>query len=68
MIYRAMNLNSVVKDVLEFMEKEITDKNIRLELNLDEGLPEIVSDMGQLQRCLLISLITLSKQWKTTAR
>jgi two-component system NtrC family sensor kinase len=53
MIYREMNLNSVVKDVLEFMGQEIADKNIRLELNLDEGLPEIVSDMGQLQQVLL---------------
>jgi PAS domain S-box-containing protein len=52
-IYKAMNLNSVVKEVLEFMEKESTDKNIRVELNLDEGLPEIVSDIGQLQQVLL---------------
>jgi signal transduction histidine kinase len=52
-IYRAMNLNSAVKDVLDFMEKEITDKDIRLEMNLDESLPEIVSDIGQLQQVLL---------------
>jgi PAS domain S-box-containing protein len=52
-IYRAMDLNSVLKEVLEFMGKEIRDKNIRVELNLDESLPEIVSDIGQLQQVLL---------------
>jgi PAS domain S-box-containing protein len=51
--YEILDLNVVVKEVMEFLEKEILYRNIRLELNLREGLPKIVSDKGQLQQVLL---------------
>jgi two-component system NtrC family sensor kinase len=51
--YELLNLNAVVKEVMEFLEKEILFRNIRLELKLKDELPKIVSDKGQLQQVLL---------------
>jgi PAS domain S-box-containing protein len=51
--YELLNLNAVVKEVMEFLEKEILFRNIRLEMKLKDDLPKIVSDKGQLQQVLL---------------
>jgi|GEM_PF-762624 len=51
--YEVLNLNAVVKEVMEFLEKEILFRNIHLELKLRDDLPKIVSDKGQLQQVLL---------------
>lgn len=48
-----LNLNDIIKNVTVFLEKEILYKNIRLELNLKENLPEVRSDKGQLQQVFL---------------
>lgn len=47
------NLNDVMKQSTAFLEKEILHKNIRLELNLKENLPEVRSDKGQFQQVFL---------------
>ncbi len=47
------DLNDIIKQVTVFLEKEILYKNIRLELNLKESLPEVRSDKGQLQQVFL---------------
>jgi signal transduction histidine kinase len=47
------NLNDLIKYLTVFLEKEIFYKNIRLELNLKENLPEVRSDKGQLQQVFL---------------
>jgi signal transduction histidine kinase len=47
------DLNDLIKYLTVFLEKEILYKNIRLELNLKENLPEIRSDKGQLQQVFL---------------
>jgi signal transduction histidine kinase len=44
------DLNDVIKESTVFLEKEILYKNIRLELDLKENLPEVRSDKGQLQQ------------------
>ncbi|MBI4685698.1 MAG: HAMP domain-containing protein [Nitrospirae bacterium] len=49
----AINLNSLVNEVLKFLEKEILYKSIRLELELSEALPVIKSDKIQLQQVFL---------------
>ena len=51
--YDDIDLNDVVKEVIGFLEKEILYRSIRLELNLQEDLPKIKSDKGQLQQVLL---------------
>jgi two-component system NtrC family sensor kinase len=51
--YDIINLNDTVKEVIEFLEKEILFRNIRLVLNLQEDLPRIESDKGQLQQVFL---------------
>lgn len=48
-----IDLNDTIKEVIGFLEKEISFRNIRLELNLAEDLPKIVSDKGQLQQVFL---------------
>jgi signal transduction histidine kinase len=48
-----LDLNDIIKGVTVFLEKEILYKNIRLELNLKENLPEVRSDKGQLQQVFL---------------
>ncbi|HKZ56142.1 MAG TPA: ATP-binding protein [Thermodesulfovibrionales bacterium] len=51
--HEVLDLNDIVKEVIGFLEKEILFRNIRLELNLAEGLPKIESDKGQLQQVFL---------------
>lgn len=51
--YNTIDLNNTVKEVIEFVEKEILYKNIRLEMKLREDIPEIISDKGQLQQVFL---------------
>jgi PAS domain S-box-containing protein len=48
-----INLNDTVREVLEFIEKEMLFRNIRLDLHLREDVPAIVSDKGQLQQVFL---------------
>ena len=48
-----IDLNDTIKEVMEFFEKEILYRNIRLELNLRKDLPKIESDKGQLQQIFL---------------
>jgi len=49
----SLNLNEVILEVYGFLEKEALHRNIDLELKLDEKLPEILSDHGQLQQVFL---------------
>ncbi|MCG2720908.1 MAG: ATP-binding protein [Thermodesulfovibrionales bacterium] len=51
--YNTIDLNDTIKEVMEFVEKEILYKNIRLELKLREDIPAIISDKGQLQQVFL---------------
>lgn len=48
-----MDLNAVIKEVLGFLEKEALHRNINLVLELDDSLPKIASDQGQLQQVFL---------------
>jgi two-component system NtrC family sensor kinase len=51
--HEVIDLNDTVKEVLGFLEKEIIFRKIRLEVNLAENLPKIISDKGQLQQVFL---------------
>lgn len=51
--YDIIDLNGAVKEIIEFLEKEILFRNIRLILNLSEELPDITTDKGQIQQVLL---------------
>lgn len=51
--YEELELNDVLKEVISFLEKEAIHRNIKLELQLDENLPRISSDRGQLQQVFL---------------
>ncbi|MFH2133103.1 MAG: ATP-binding protein [bacterium] len=48
-----LDINEVVKEVLGFLEKEALYRKVSLELQLDEKLPQISSDKGQLQQVFL---------------
>jgi two-component system NtrC family sensor kinase len=48
-----IDINTVIREVLQFLEKEILYRDIRLELDMDNGLPSIESDKGQLQQVFL---------------
>ncbi len=48
-----IDINNVIKEVLQFLEKEILYRDIRLELQLGDDLPVIESDRGQLQQVFL---------------
>lgn len=48
-----LQVNDVIKEVLGFLEKEATYKNVEIRLQLDENLPKIYSDRGQLQQVFL---------------
>jgi two-component system NtrC family sensor kinase len=51
--YNTVDLNETVREAIEFIEKEILYKNIHLNMNLQENLPNIMSDKGQLQQVFL---------------
>jgi two-component system NtrC family sensor kinase len=51
--YAVIDVNDTVREVIEFLEKEILYGNIHLKLNLKEELPSVLSDKGQLQQVLL---------------
>jgi two-component system NtrC family sensor kinase len=48
-----LHINDVIRDVVSFVEKEALYRNIDLKLELDEELPMIESDRGQLQQIFL---------------
>ena len=48
-----IDVNDAIKEVIEFLEKEMLYRNIRLEMNLQPGLPKVETDKGQLQQVFL---------------
>jgi len=48
-----INLREVFMEVFGFLEKEAAHRNITVHLQLDEALPDIYSDHGQLQQVFL---------------
>lgn len=51
--YDTIDLNDTVQAVIEFIEKEVLYKNVRLEKHLRKDIPKIRSDKGQLQQVFL---------------
>jgi two-component system NtrC family sensor kinase len=51
--YEDLGLNDVLQEVISFLEKEAIHRNIKIELQLDENLPRVSSDRGQLQQVFL---------------
>ncbi|MCP4728078.1 MAG: two-component sensor histidine kinase, partial [bacterium] len=48
-----INIEILVKNVLEFLGKEAIHRNINVTFNVDDEVPEIESDKGQLQQVFL---------------
>jgi two-component system NtrC family sensor kinase len=48
-----IDLNDAITEVIGFLDKEISYRDIRLELNLSKDLPKVVSDKGQIQQVFL---------------
>ncbi len=48
-----LDLNELLREVLGFLEKEALHRNIQIQLRLDENLPRIASDRGQLEQVFL---------------
>ncbi|HMK56730.1 MAG TPA: ATP-binding protein [Dissulfurispiraceae bacterium] len=51
--HEEIDLNDTIKEVIEFLDKEVLYRNIGLVTRLKEDLPRIVSDKGQLQQVFL---------------
>lgn len=51
--YEDLGVNDVLQEVISFLEKEAMHRNIKIELQLDENLPRVSSDRGQLQQVFL---------------
>ncbi len=51
--FEILNVNDVVKEVQGFLEKEYVYRGIDIRMELDENLPQISSDLGQLQQVFL---------------
>jgi two-component system NtrC family sensor kinase len=51
--HEEIDLNDTIREVIEFLDKEILYRNISLETRLKEDLPRIISDKGQLQQVFL---------------
>ncbi|KJR41463.1 integral membrane sensor signal transduction histidine kinase [Candidatus Magnetoovum chiemensis] len=52
-VFETIDFNETTKEVISFLEKEIHFRDIQLIKNLDETLPEITTDKGQLQQVML---------------
>ena len=50
---KPVNINQVIKNVLGFIESELSRKQIKLELDLAEDLPEAVADEIQVEQVIL---------------
>jgi two-component system NtrC family sensor kinase len=48
-----VDLNELLEEVLGFLEVEARHRNVRVELDLGDDLPDIQSDRGQLQQVFL---------------
>lgn len=48
-----IDINDAIREVVGFLEREIVYHNIRLEFNLNETMPLIESDRGQIQQVIL---------------
>ncbi len=48
-----VDINELIREVFGFLEKEAFHRDIRIELELHEDLPTVVSDRGQLQQVFL---------------
>jgi signal transduction histidine kinase len=51
--FAAASVNEVLEDLLDFMAPEIQKRNIKIEKNLAENLPEMYLDRAQLRQALL---------------
>ena len=49
----SINLDALLHEVLGFLEKEASYRNLRIDFNYEEEPPTIVSDRGQLQQIFL---------------
>jgi two-component system NtrC family sensor kinase len=49
----SLDLNSVIKEVIEFLDNSIVYSRIKLDLQLGDNLPPVVSDRVQLQQIFL---------------
>jgi two-component system NtrC family sensor kinase len=49
----SIQLNDLLVEVISFLEKEALHNQIRLDLQLNENLPQVESDVGQLQQIFL---------------
>jgi two-component system NtrC family sensor kinase len=49
----SIDINSLMREVLSFLDKEALYRGIHIELNLGDSLPVIESDRGQLQQIFL---------------
>ena len=47
------DLNLIIKEVTDFVEKELLYKNVQMKMTFAEDLPQIESDKGQLQQVIL---------------
>jgi two-component system NtrC family sensor kinase len=52
-LHEEIDLNDTIKEVIEFLDKEVLYRGIQLETHLKEDIPRIVSDKGQLQQVFL---------------
>ncbi len=52
-----ININNIINEVLDFLEKDILYKKIDIKLNLSTSLNEIHSDQGLIQQ-ILVNLLT----------
>jgi two-component system NtrC family sensor kinase len=51
--FETLDLNELIREVLGFLEKEAFHRSIRVVLELEDSLPQISSDRGQLQQVFL---------------
>jgi two-component system NtrC family sensor kinase len=52
-LHEEIDLNDTIKEVIEFLDKEVLYRGIQLETRLKDDIPRIVSDKGQLQQVFL---------------
>ncbi len=52
-VNEVLNINSIIKEVMGFLEKEALFSHILFEMKLGDNLPELWSDRGQLQQIFL---------------
>ncbi|MBN1823002.1 MAG: response regulator [Endomicrobiales bacterium] len=66
-VFSEIDVNKVIKEIIELMEYELQDENINLELELNPETPKVKGDSNQIKQVLLNLLVNAQQSFVSGA-